>query len=274
MKQRKLVLLLLRVPCALDGLTTTNTTRAAGGDQTDLLARGSVAGHRRRVTNVLMVTTTVGMLNGVTGHTTHLGPAVALAAEAVVRVTGLEDGLLNTATAGDDADHGAAARGDGLLLAAGELQAGTAGLEVVRDDDAVVAAGAGDRATVTELGLDVADDATLRHLAQGQHVADGQGGLDTAVHRLAGEHTLGGNHQLLHALVLVRVAELDAGQGGTTAGLVLDGLDDTAHEAVALGVVQNAELGGAKALVAVHLVHGALTLTASQNGLTHFELFS
>ena len=262
--------LLLRVPCALDGLTTTNTTRAAGSNQTDLLAGGSVTGHRRGVTNVLMVTTTVGMLHGVTGHTTNLGPAVALATEAVVRVTGLEDRLLDTATARDDADHSTAARGDGLLLAAGELQAGTTGLEVVGDDDAVVTAGASDRATVTELGLHVADDATLRHLAQRQDVADGQGGLDAAVHRLAGEHTLRGHHQLLDALVLVRVAELHAGQGGTTAGLVLDGLDDTAHEAVTLSVVQNAQLGGAKALVAVHLVHGTLTLTAGEDGLTHF----
>mmetsp|Transcript_68463 Transcript_68463/g.79754 ORF Transcript_68463/g.79754 Transcript_68463/m.79754 type:complete len:273 (-) Transcript_68463:6-824(-) len=261
--------LLLRVPCALDGLTTTNTTRAAGGDQTDLLAWGSVAGHRRGVTNVLMVTTTVGVLHGVTGHTTHLGPAVALATEAVERVTGLEDGLLNTATTGDDADHSAAGRGDGLLLAAGQLQASAARLVVVGDDDAVVTAGASKRATVARLGLDVAHDAALRDGRQGHDVANGQGGLDTAVHRLASEHTLRGNHELLDALVLVRVAELHASQGGTAASLVLNGLHNTTHEAVALGVVQNAELGGAQALVAVHLVHGTLALTAGQNGLTH-----
>jgi hypothetical protein len=261
--------LLLGVPCALDGLTTTNTTSAAGSNQTDLLAGGSVAGHRGGVTNVLMVTTTVGMLHGVTGNTTDLGPAVALTAEAVEGVTGLEDGLLDTTTTGDNADHGAALGGHGLLLAAGELQAGTAGIEVVGDDDAVVTASTSEDATVTSLGLNVADDATLGDVAQGHDVADGKGGLGTAEDGLAGEHALGGNHELLHAAVLVRVAEFHAGKGGTTPGLVLDGLDDTAHETMTLGVVQNAELGGAKALVAVDLVHGTLTLTASENGLSH-----
>eukprot|EP01084_Bolivina_argentea_P013458 25266_1 len=90
----------------LDGLTTTDTAGAAGGDEADLLARGAVATNGRGVTDVLMVTTTVGMLDRVTGDTTDLGPAVALGAEAEEGVTGLEDGLLDAATAGDDADHG------------------------------------------------------------------------------------------------------------------------------------------------------------------------
>jgi hypothetical protein len=216
-----------------------------------------------------MVTTTVGVLHGVTGNTTDLGPAVALATEAVEGVTGLEDGLLNTTTTSDDADHGAALGGHRLLLAAGELQARAAGLGVVGDDDAVVTAGASEHTAVTSLGLDVAHDATLGDVAQGHHVANGHGSLGTAEHRLASEHTLGGNHELLDAAELVRVAELHACKRGTTPRLVLDALDNTAHEAVALGVVQNAELGRAEALVTMDLVHGALTLTAREDGLSH-----
>ena len=257
------------MPCSLDGLTTTNTARAASSNQTDLLARGRVARHRRRVTNVLMVTTSVRMLDGVAGNTTNLGPAVALSAEAVERVTGLEDWLLDTATAANDADHRAAARRDRLLLAAGQLQAGAARLEVVRNDDAVVTRGAGERATVTGLGLDVADDATLGDGAEGQDVADGERGLLAGKDGLAGEHTFGRNEELLRAAVLVRVAELDASKWRSSPRLVLDGLHNTAHEAVALGVVENAELGGAQALVAVDLVDGALTLTAGEYGLAH-----
>jgi len=238
------VFLLVAVPCALDVLSSANTAGAAGSDQSDLLAGWGVAGDGRRVTNVLMVTTSVRVLNGVTGNTTNLGPAVVLGAEAVEGVTGLEDWLLNSASAGNDADHGAAAGRNGLLLATGELEAGAAGLGVVGDDDAVVTAGAGKGATVASLGLDVANDAALGDVAEGQNVADGKLGLHSADHGLAGEHTFAGHHELLDALVLVRVAELDAGQRGSTAGLVLDRLDNTAHEAVALGVVQNAELGG------------------------------
>ena len=63
---------------------------------------------------MLMVTTTVGMLDGVHGHTTDLGPAVPLGLELVVGATGLQHGLVDTAAAGDDADHGAVGGGDDL----------------------------------------------------------------------------------------------------------------------------------------------------------------
>ena len=56
----------------LDDACTTETTGAAGSNKTDLLSGGSVAGHGGGVTNVLVVTTTVGMLHRVHGHTTHL----------------------------------------------------------------------------------------------------------------------------------------------------------------------------------------------------------
>ena len=80
------------MPRTLDRLATANTAGTAGSDQADLLARGRVARHRRRVTNVLMVTTAVRVLYRVAGNTAHLGPAVALTAEAVERVTSLQYG--------------------------------------------------------------------------------------------------------------------------------------------------------------------------------------
>jgi len=192
---------------------------------------------------VLMVTTSVGMFHGVAGNTTNLRPAVTFGAEAVVGVTSLEDGLLDTATTSDEADHSAASGRNGLLLARGQFEAASASLDVVGDDDAVVTTGASEGTTVTELGLDVADDAAFGDVAQGEDVADGELGLGSAIDGLAGEHALGGDEELLDAFVLVRVAEFNAGKGGTTAGIVLDVADDTAHEPVALVVVENAEAG-------------------------------
>lgn len=45
-------------------LATSDATSAAGGNETDLGSWGLVAAHSGRGTNVLMVTTTVGMLDG------------------------------------------------------------------------------------------------------------------------------------------------------------------------------------------------------------------
>ena len=63
---------------------------------------------------MLMVTTTVGMLNGVHGNTSNLGPAVTLHFVFVVCPTGLQHGLVNTTTSGDNSDHGAISRGNHL----------------------------------------------------------------------------------------------------------------------------------------------------------------
>ena len=56
--------------------------------------------------NVLMVTTTMRMFNGVHGDTSNLGPHLSLSFEEVVAVSCLENGFLDSPSTGDDADHG------------------------------------------------------------------------------------------------------------------------------------------------------------------------
>jgi hypothetical protein len=55
-----------------------------------------------RETNVLVVTTSVRMLDWILGHTSYLWPAVTLDSVLVVGVTGLEKGLVGTATSSND----------------------------------------------------------------------------------------------------------------------------------------------------------------------------
>merc|ERR1719336_3171587 len=179
------------------------------------------------LTNVLMVTTTVGMLDRVHGHTTDLGPAVPLDLVLVVRAAGLQDGLVDTTAAGDDADSGAVGRGDDLLGAGRQLDPGPLGVGVVGDHDGVVAGGTGDTATVAGLLLQVGDDGTLGHLSNGHDVSDGELGLLSAVDELSGVDTLGGDEELLAGLVPVGIAEVDDSKGSTTAGVVNDVLHHT-----------------------------------------------
>ena len=56
----------------LDHVGSAEATRAAGGDETDLLSVRGPPGHCRRVANVLVVASTVGVLHGVHGHTSDL----------------------------------------------------------------------------------------------------------------------------------------------------------------------------------------------------------
>ena len=85
--------LFLVFPYSLD---TLNTTTAACSNHTCLTACRSFAEASRWMTNVLVVTTTVGVLYGVHCHTSHLGPFVALYAVLVVASASLEHWLVST----------------------------------------------------------------------------------------------------------------------------------------------------------------------------------
>ena len=187
------------------------------------------------------------MVDGVHSNTTSLGPAVALDSELMLGTRGLEEGLVGTATTGDDADHATGIAFQNLLGAGGELDTGLALVRVVADDGDVVAGGTAERTTVAGLLLDVGNDGTLRDGAEGQDVADGQGGLLAGVDELAGVHALVGDEGLLVLLEPVRVAEDDLGEGRTTTGVVDDVLDHTPYVTVSLGIVEGSELGGSLA---------------------------
>merc|ERR1740130_534627 len=113
---------LLLVP-VIHLLAPADLARAAGRNETHLLTRHRIAAHRRRVTDVLMVTSTVRVLDGVHRHTTDLRPAVALDAVLVEGAARLQQRLVNAAAAGDDADRRASARVHKLLLPRGQTQA-------------------------------------------------------------------------------------------------------------------------------------------------------
>lgn len=126
-----------------------------------------------------------------------------------------QERLVGTATTGNNADHATRAGVDDLLGTRGQLDAGLALVGVVADNSDVVAGGTAQGATVTDLLLDVGDDGTLGHGAQGQDVADGQGSLLSGVDELASVHALVGDEGLGHLLESVGVAEDDLGEGST-----------------------------------------------------------
>jgi hypothetical protein len=65
----------------LDLLGTTEQTRPPRSDETSLLTLDGVPRDGRGLTDMLVVTTTVGMVDGVHGDTTSPWPAVALGGE-------------------------------------------------------------------------------------------------------------------------------------------------------------------------------------------------
>ena len=83
------------------------------------------------------------------------------------------------------------------------------------DHRRVVPARAREGTTVTYFLFDVADDGAFGALGDGEDVADGEGGFFAAVDKGAGVKAFGGDESFFTEFVAVRIAEDDAGEGGT-----------------------------------------------------------
>jgi len=251
-------------------LGASETTGSSGGDETDFATGGSVATDGGRHTDVLMVTTTVRMLDRVHGNTADLGPRVPLSLVLKVSSSGLEQRLIDSSTTSDNANHGAVAGRDGLLGSRGQFHLGLVLVGVVGDDGGVVSGSSGQFAAISHLLLELADDGSLGHGADGHHVADRQVRLLAAVDELARVHALHRDERLLALLEFVRISELDDGERRAASGVVNDVLDDALDVSMTLGVVGRAKAGGAFAMFVVRREDGTRTLTLRSNHSTHF----
>lgn len=218
---------------------------------------------------MLMVTTTVRMVDGVHGNTTSLGPAVTLDGELMLGTRGLQERLVRSATTSNDTDHSSGSRVDDLLGTGGELDTGLALVGVVADNGDVATGVAAQGTTVTDLLLDVGNDGTLGHLTEGEDVADGKSGLLSSVDELSSVHSLVGDEGLLDLLVLVGVAEDNLGERSTSTRVVDDVADDSLHVSMALGIVEVTELRGGLVQAGVRREDGATALSLVTNYSTH-----
>lgn len=157
----------------------------------------------------------MGVVNGVHSHTTSSGPRVPLSTHSVVLPTSLKEGLVDPTTTSDDTDGSPASGRDSLLGARGQPDSGHTSLGVA-DDGGVVTRGSGERSSVTNLLLDVADNGTFGALADGEDVADVEGSLLAAVDERTGGETLSSEESLLSELVSVRVTEDNGSKGSTS----------------------------------------------------------
>jgi hypothetical protein len=200
------------------------------------------------------------MLYGVLSHTTNLGPAVTLHGILVVGTSSLQQRLVGTSTSGNDTNLSTDIGPYGLLTSRGKTKTGGSLILIVGDDNGEAARATCKCTTVTNLGLNIAHNGTLGNLLQWKDIANGKGGLLTAVDELSSVHTLGGNHELGITLETVGIQELDLGHGSSPTGIVEDLLHDTADVSTTFGVVDGSELDGTLARAGVRLENGGLTL--------------
>jgi len=121
---------------------------------------------------MLMVSTTVRVVDWVHGNTTSTGPVVTLSLKFVVGPAGLEQGLVNPSTAGDDTDSGTGATRNGLFGTGRKTDTGLVVFRRVPNDGSLTSGCSGESSTITNLLLDTADDRSFGELAHRKNISD------------------------------------------------------------------------------------------------------
>jgi len=94
--------------------TTSDETSSSSSDKTALLSSGGVSSNCGWVTNMLMVTTTMRMLNRVHCYTSNSWPVVSLSSSFEPGVGGLQERLIGSLTSSNNSNHSSAASKNGL----------------------------------------------------------------------------------------------------------------------------------------------------------------
>jgi len=237
----------------LEFASSSDQTGSSGGDQTTLLSSWGVSSGGSWVTNVLMVTTTMGMLDWVHGNTSNSWPVSLLGVRFVVGCVGLEEWLVGSLSSCDDTDHSSAATEDGLSHTRWHSDSSLGSIFGVTDDDSASSRGTGEGAAITNLCLNVRNDGSFWHLVDWENVADGEGRFSTRIDELTGVHALDSDEILSVLLVFVLVSENDFGKRCATARIVNDVLHNSLDVSFPLSEVQCSESGWGDSLRGVGL---------------------
>ena len=120
----------------LDDLSTTsNQTGSSSGNKTNLLTSGGVSSDSGWMTDMLLVTSSMWMLDGVHCDTSDSWPVVSLSSSLEPGVGSLKEWFISSLSTGDDSNHSSAVSKDGLSGTGWKSNSGLLSVLGVTDDD-------------------------------------------------------------------------------------------------------------------------------------------
>jgi len=223
--------------------------------------------------DVLVITSSVRVLNRIHSGTANLRPRVPLHTELVVIPSSLEHWLVWTAATRDKAYDGTARGWNGLTRAAWQPNASLLAIIGVAHDHARRTGGTRYASAIGRLLFAHGYHGTLWHLRQRHDVADGKLSLSSTVDKLTSVSSLDGNHEFLLELVTIWIMENDLGNRGATSWVVSDAPDEALDVSVSLDVVNRAELDSSEPALGLRSEDKGLTLTLAADATTHGFLY-
>ncbi len=211
----------------LDCLGTSDETSSSGGDETDLLTWGSESANCSGLTQMLVVTTSVGMVHGVHSHTSDSWESLSQSLELVEQSTSLHDRLLVSSSTGDDTNGGSAEPWDGLSGTWWESDSGSATIIWVSDNGGVGSWTSGVSTLVSDCGFDVADGGTFWDSVDWEDVTGGDGSFSASEYILSGVGSFSSEEIFGVMFIFIRVSEIDFDEWAATSWIVEDSSDDS-----------------------------------------------
>jgi len=259
----------MRNPSLVLPLAAAEDTCTPSCNQTDLPAWYCVTRRRRWMADMLVISSSVRVLDGVHCRASDPWPAIALHLVLVEVPASLEDWLVHAPSSCADTDDGPVLRWHGLTRTRWQADARLLAIIRVPHDHARTASGTSQPASIGSLLLAHGNNGALRHLAERHHVADGKLCLCAGIYKLSGVEALDSNPALLPQPVLVWIAEGHLAHGSSSARVVEDLFHESLDEAIALNVVDLADLGRTLAEPGLRGEDQALALAATSDDATH-----
>ena len=124
---------------------------------------------------MLLVTTTMGMVDGVHSDTSNTGPSVSLGLVLPERSTSLQEGLVGSLATSDDTNHGSAVTLDSLSDTGWESYSSLLHVLGVTDNNGGGTGGSGEGGSISVLGLNIANNSAFGHHVNWHDIANSEG---------------------------------------------------------------------------------------------------
>jgi hypothetical protein len=176
---------------------------------------------------MLMVTTTVRMLDGVHGNTSNSGPMGSLGLHLEVHSVSLEERFVCSLTTSGDTNHSSAISLDLFSVSRWQFNTGLSTIIDVTNNSGRGTGSSGEGSSISEFSFAVSDNGTFRHQLDGKNISNREGSFLSSIDELTREHSFNGDEVLDSLLISVGVSESDFGKWGTTSRVVDDILNNT-----------------------------------------------
>jgi len=248
---------------------TSDKTGSSGCNKTALLTSWGISSNGSWMTNMLMITTTMWMLDWVHCNTSNSWPVLSLSLSLEPGVCGLEEWFICSLSTGTDTNHGSAAALNGLSGAWWKTDSCLSTVIGVTNNDSWSSWGSSESSSVSEFTFTVWDDGTLWHLIDWKNISNGEGRFGASIDELTCVHSFDSDEVLDSLLVSVCISECNLCEWCTPAWVMNDVLHNTLHIPLSLNKVQSSESGWGNSVSAARLENKTTSVSLCSDASTH-----